>query len=113
MPQLYVSTPFEPAAKERPLKRLEAFQKVTVGPHRTTRVGLTVPVSKLAFFDEASNRYVVDGARTSCGSARPAGTPTSPRGPVSRSTARSGRRRRSSPPSRSRTGTRPRASSSG
>ncbi|WP_433182451.1 glycoside hydrolase family 3 C-terminal domain-containing protein [Actinoallomurus sp. CA-150999] len=60
VPQLYVSTPFEPAAKERPLKRLEAFQKVTVGSHRTERVRLTVPVSKLAFFDETSNRYVVD-----------------------------------------------------
>jgi beta-glucosidase len=60
VPQLYVSTPSAPAAAQRPLKRLEAFEKVTVGPHRTTRVGLTVPVSKLAFFDNASNRYVVD-----------------------------------------------------
>ncbi|MEV5706523.1 glycoside hydrolase family 3 C-terminal domain-containing protein [Actinoallomurus sp. NPDC052274] len=60
VPQLYVSTPFEPAAKERPAQRLEAFDKVSVDPHRSTTVHLTFPASKLAFFDEASNRYVVD-----------------------------------------------------
>ncbi len=60
VPQLYVATPFEPASAQRPVKRLEAFAKVTVGPRRTRRVSFTVPVSKLAFFDEAANRYKVD-----------------------------------------------------
>ncbi|WP_329256237.1 glycoside hydrolase family 3 C-terminal domain-containing protein [Actinoallomurus sp. NBC_01490] len=60
VPQLYVSTPFEPVSKERPAQRLEAFDKVTVDPHRSKTVRLTFPASKLAFFDESSNRYVVD-----------------------------------------------------
>lgn len=60
VPQLYAATPFEPASAQRPVKRLEAFGKVTAGPHRTRRVSFTVPVSKLAFFDETANRYTVD-----------------------------------------------------
>jgi len=60
VPQLYVATPFEPASAQRPIKRLAAFQKVTVGPHRTSRVTFTVPVSKFAFYDEAAKRYKVD-----------------------------------------------------
>jgi len=60
VPQLYVSTPFAPASAQRPIKRLEAFQKVTVAPHRTSRVAFTVPVPKLAFYDQAAGRYTVD-----------------------------------------------------
>jgi beta-glucosidase len=60
VPQLYVSTPFEPASAQRPLKRLQAFQKVTVAPHQTKRVSFSLPVSKFAFFDESANRYKVD-----------------------------------------------------
>ncbi len=60
VPQLYATTPFEPAAAQRPVKRLEAFSKVTLAPGQTKRVSFTVPAAKLAFFDEASNRYVVD-----------------------------------------------------
>ncbi|WP_329237262.1 fibronectin type III-like domain-contianing protein [Actinoallomurus sp. NBC_01490] len=41
VPQLYVATPFEPASAQRPVKRLEAFQKVTVAPHQTKRVSFT------------------------------------------------------------------------
>ncbi|GAB3984660.1 hypothetical protein GCM10029978_094930 [Actinoallomurus acanthiterrae] len=63
VPQLYAATPFEPASAQRPVKRLEAFTKVTVGPHQTKRISLTVPVRKLAFFDEAANRYKVDPGR--------------------------------------------------
>jgi beta-glucosidase len=60
VPQLYATTPFEPASAQRPVKRLEAFAKVTLAPGRTKRVSFTVPVAKLAFFDEGSGRYVVD-----------------------------------------------------
>lgn len=59
VPQLYVRTPGAPASAQRPVKRLMAFDKVTVGAHRTRRVSFTVPASRLAFFDEASNRNVV------------------------------------------------------
>jgi len=60
VPQVYVSTPFEPAAAQRPVKRLEAFQKVTVGPHQSRQVHFTVRVPDLAFYDEAAQRYKVD-----------------------------------------------------
>jgi beta-glucosidase len=60
VPQLYVGTPFEPASAQRPIKRLLAFQKVTVAPHHTARVSFTVPVPKFAFYDEAAKRYTVD-----------------------------------------------------
>jgi beta-glucosidase len=63
VPQLYVSTPFEPAAAQRPSKRLEGFQKLTVAPHQTKRVGFSVPVSKLAFFDQTAGTYKVDPGR--------------------------------------------------
>ena len=60
VPQLYVGTPDAPAAAQRPVRRLMAFDKITVAPHRTVPVRFTVPVSKLAFFDQATNRYKVD-----------------------------------------------------
>jgi beta-glucosidase len=60
VPQVYAATPFEPASAQRPIKRLEAFQKVTVAPHRTQRVSFTVPVPNLAFYDEPAERYKVD-----------------------------------------------------
>jgi beta-glucosidase len=60
VPQLYVATPFEPASAQRPIKRLEAFDKVTVAPHRTTRVTFRVPVARFAFYDESAKRYRVD-----------------------------------------------------
>ncbi len=60
VPQLYVATPFEPASAQRPAKRLEAFQKLTLAPHETRQIHLTVPVRRLAFYDEAAQRYRVD-----------------------------------------------------
>ncbi len=59
-PQLYVSTPFEPASAQRPIRRLEAFDRVTLNPGASKTVRFTVKASKLAFFDEAQNKYVVD-----------------------------------------------------
>ncbi|AGL16135.1 glycoside hydrolase family 3 domain-containing protein [Actinoplanes sp. N902-109] len=63
VPQLYVATPFEPASAQRPIKRLEGFSKVHLNPGESRTVTFTVPVSKLAFFDEQANRYVVDPGR--------------------------------------------------
>jgi beta-glucosidase len=60
VPQLYVTTPFEPASAQRPAKRLEAFSKVTLEPGQTKKVSFRIPVSKLAFLNEASNKFVVD-----------------------------------------------------
>ncbi len=60
VPQLYVTTPFEPASAQDPAKRLEAFQKVSLDAGQTKTVTFTVPVSKLAFYDTGSNSYIVD-----------------------------------------------------
>jgi beta-glucosidase len=61
--QLYATTPDAPAALQRPAKRLETFQKVTLGPHQTKRVTFTVKVPNLEFFDENTNAYEVDTGR--------------------------------------------------
>ena len=60
VPQLYVTTPFEPASAQAPAKRLEAFQKVSLDAGQTKTVTFSVPVSKLAFYDTPSNSYIVD-----------------------------------------------------
>lgn len=60
VPQLYAGTPDAPAAAQRPIRRLMAFDKITVPPHRTRQVRFTVPASKLAFFDQTANRYKAD-----------------------------------------------------
>jgi beta-glucosidase len=61
--QVYVTTPDAPAALQRPIKRLEAFQKISLRPHQTRHVDFTVPVSKLAFFDQSTNTFRVDDGR--------------------------------------------------
>ena len=47
-------------ALQRPIKRLESFQKVSLNPGQTRRLTFTVKVPNLAFFDETANRYQVD-----------------------------------------------------
>jgi beta-glucosidase len=61
--QLYVTTPDAPAALQRPLKRLEGFQKISLKAHQTRHVDFTVKVPDLAFFNESSNTYQVDDGR--------------------------------------------------
>jgi beta-glucosidase len=61
--QLYATTPDAPAALQRPIKRLEDFQKVSLGPHQSKRVSFTVRVAQLAFFDQNSGSYQVDTGR--------------------------------------------------
>jgi len=58
--QLYATTPFEPASAQRPAKRLEGFEKVTLRPGQAATVHFTVKAANLAFWDEASSTYVVD-----------------------------------------------------
>ncbi|MHA3703991.1 glycoside hydrolase family 3 C-terminal domain-containing protein [Jatrophihabitans sp. YIM 134969] len=63
VPQLYVTTPFAPVSAERPAQRLEGFSKITLNPGQSKTVTFSVPASKLAFFDEASNTFVVDNGK--------------------------------------------------
>ncbi|MDR0424945.1 MAG: glycoside hydrolase family 3 C-terminal domain-containing protein [Clostridiales Family XIII bacterium] len=58
--QLYVAQPNAPAELQRPIKRLVGFDKVTLAPGEKTSVSLDVQVKDLAFYDPASDRYVVD-----------------------------------------------------
>ena len=61
--QLYVNTPDADPALERPIKRLEGFQKVTLNAGETKTVDFTVEVPDLAFFDNDLNKWVVDNGR--------------------------------------------------
>lgn len=61
--ELYVNTPDADAALQRPIKRLEGFQKVYLKAGETKTVNMSVKVADLAFFDEAQNKYVVDNGR--------------------------------------------------
>ena len=58
--QLYVAQPDAPAELKRPIKRLEGFDKVELEPGETKTVTLDVKVPDLAFYDEATDRYIVD-----------------------------------------------------
>jgi beta-glucosidase len=55
--QLYATTPDAPAALQRPIKRLEGFQKVFLQPGQTRHLTFTLKVPNLAFFDDTTNRY--------------------------------------------------------
>ena len=61
--QLYVNTPDAPAALQRPLKRLEGFQMVSLEPGQTKTVSFSVPVANLAFYNQNANRWQVDDGR--------------------------------------------------
>ncbi|HEX4701097.1 MAG TPA: glycoside hydrolase family 3 C-terminal domain-containing protein, partial [Pseudonocardiaceae bacterium] len=58
--QIYVTTPNAPAALQRPIKRLEAFQKIALRPHQTKHVDFTIKIPNLAFFNETTNTFQVD-----------------------------------------------------
>ena len=61
--QLYVNTPDANPALERPIKRLEGFQKVTLNAGETKTVSFSVKVPDLAFFDNDLNKWVIDNGR--------------------------------------------------
>lgn len=58
--QLYAATPAAAPELARPTRRLVGFRKVVVQPGQTVTVTMPVRVADLAFFDEASDRFVVD-----------------------------------------------------
>ena len=58
--QLYVNTPNADPSLERPIKRLEGFQKVFLAAGQTKTVTLPIKIADLAFFNEANKRFEVD-----------------------------------------------------
>lgn len=58
--QLYAAQPDAPAELKRPIKRLVGFEKIELEPGETKTVTLEVKIPDLAFYDEATDRYVVD-----------------------------------------------------
>jgi beta-glucosidase len=63
--QLYVGQPDAPASLQRPIKRLEGFERVSLDPGQTQLVTFTVKVPELAFFDQNAGRWSVDDGRYS------------------------------------------------
>ena len=61
--QLYVSEPDAPASLQRPSKRLEGFQLVSLNPGHTKTVTFTIKVPRLAFFDQSAGKWSVDPGR--------------------------------------------------
>jgi beta-glucosidase len=58
--ELYASTPNADASLERPIKRLEGFQKVFVPAGATKTVTLPVKIAELAFWNDTDKRFEVD-----------------------------------------------------
>ncbi len=58
--QLYVNQPNAPAALQRPIKRLEGFQRVTLDPGASTTITIPVKIADLAFWDDQNNKWAVD-----------------------------------------------------
>ena len=58
--QMYVNTPDADPSLERPLKRLEGFQKVFLAAGQTKTVTLPIKIADLAFYNEADERFEVD-----------------------------------------------------
>jgi beta-glucosidase len=63
--QLYVGQPDAPASLQRPIKRLEGFERVSLDAGQTRPVTFTVKVPELAFFDQNAGRWSVDDGRYS------------------------------------------------
>src|SRR3954447_8840026 len=63
VPQLYVTTPDAAPSAQRPIKRLKAFENVTLNAGETKRVTMTLRVADLAFFDQSAGRWVLDEGR--------------------------------------------------
>lgn len=58
--QMYVNTPNADPSLERPIKRLEGFQKVFLSAGQTKTVTLPIKIADLAFYNEADQRFEVD-----------------------------------------------------
>lgn len=58
--ELYVNTPNADPSLERPIKRLEGFQKILLDPGQTKTVTFPVKIGDLAFWSGTDNRFEVD-----------------------------------------------------
>ena len=58
--QMYVNTPKADPSLQRPIKRLEGFQKVFLAAGQTKTVTLPLKIADLAFYSEAHKRFEVD-----------------------------------------------------
>jgi beta-glucosidase len=58
--QLYATTPDAPASLERPIKRLEGFDRVFLGPGQTKTVDFALKVPDLAFYNGSDGRWEID-----------------------------------------------------
>jgi beta-glucosidase len=56
--QLYVSA--VGSAVERPVKELKAFTRTAVQPGQTITVNLELPISRLAYYNEDQERFIVE-----------------------------------------------------
>lgn len=61
--QVYVRTPDSPAERERPLKRLRGFQRVSIPAGRTQTVAIEIPGTDLWFWDPVQDRLTFDEGR--------------------------------------------------
>ena len=58
--QMYVNTPNAAPSLERPIKRLEGFQKVFLAAGQTKTVTLPIKIADLAFYNDTDKRFEVD-----------------------------------------------------
>jgi beta-glucosidase len=58
--EMYVNTPHADPSLQRPIKRLEGFQKVFLSAGQTKTVSLPIKIADLAFYNEADKRFEVD-----------------------------------------------------
>lgn len=61
--QVYVSTPDAPASLDRPIKRLKAFQRVTIPRGQTKTVSMDIDCDNLWFWDMEKDALVFDPGR--------------------------------------------------
>ena len=58
--QVYVSVP--DSRVERAPRELKGFTKLTLAPGETQTAEITIPTSRLAYFDEAADAFVLEPA---------------------------------------------------
>ncbi len=61
--QVYLRTPDSPASLDRPLRRLEGFQRVTIPAGQTKTVDIAIDCADLWFWDSENDRMTFDQGR--------------------------------------------------
>ncbi len=61
--ELYVNTPDADPSLQRPIKRLEGFQQVSLDPGETKTITFALKVPSLAFYDDTAGKWTVDNGR--------------------------------------------------